>query len=75
MDYLENKYDPTHVQSLLNKASFLDPRFCDMYLDGGVKDGVKPMIPEEGELLLTSVNMSESVSEESTASKPPPPKK
>ncbi len=34
-----------------------------MYLDGGVKDGVKPMIPEEGELLLTSVNMSESVSE------------
>ena len=58
MEYLVNKYEPTDVQNILNKASYLDPRFCDMYLDDDAKDTVKQMVTEEGEVLLSSLNLS-----------------
>ena len=58
-----NKYEPTDVQNILNKASYLDPRFCDMYLDDDAKDTVKQMVTEEGEVLLSSLNLSVSDSE------------
>ena len=74
MEYLVNKYEPTDVQNILNKASYLDPRFCDMYLDDDAKDTVIQMVTEEGEVLLSSLNLSVSDSEHS-ASKPPLPKK
>ena len=46
------------MQNILNKASYLDPRFCDMYLDDDAKDTVKQMVTEEGEVLLSSLNLS-----------------
>ena len=63
MEYLVNKYEPTDMQNILNKASYLDPRFCDMYLDDDAKDTVKQMATEEGEVLLSSLNLSVSDSE------------
>ena len=74
MEYLVNKYEPTDMQNILNQAGYLDPWFCDMYLDDDAKDTVKQMVTEEGEVLLSSLKLSVSDSEHA-ASKPPPPKK
>ena len=46
LEYVENKYDSSDVQVLLSKASYLDPRFCDSYLDD--KEAVTDMILDEG---------------------------
>ncbi len=75
MEYLVDKYEPADIQNLLNKASYLDPRFCDVYLSDDARKLVKQMIIEEGGLLLSRLNSSESVSEECAPSNPPPSKK
>lgn len=75
MGYLVNKYEPADIQNLLNKASFLDPRFCCMYLNDDAKELVKQMVTDEGELLLSGLKSSESVSEEHAPCNPPPSKK
>ncbi len=56
MEYLVDKYEPAGIQNLLNKASYLDPRFCDVYLSDDAKELVKQMIIEEGGLLLSRLN-------------------
>ena len=64
MDYMEKKYESNELQSLLNKASYLDPRFCNTYIDDLEKDDVKQMIAEEGVLLIENGNPEPAPSDE-----------
>lgn len=56
MNYMEKKYESDELQSLRNKASYIDLRFCSTYIDDSEKDDVKQMIAEEGVLLIENSN-------------------
>ena len=44
LGYMEDKYNSLEIQKLLNITSYLDPRFCDMYIDETERDAVKSKI-------------------------------
>ncbi len=52
IEYLVDKYEPADIQNLLNRASYLDPRFCDVYLSDDARKLVKQMIIDEEGLLM-----------------------
>ena len=57
MEYMKEKYHPSDTRLLIDKASYIDPRFYDMYLDD--KERVKQIICEEGVGLLRMSNSEE----------------
>lgn len=63
--YMEDKYEPDKVKSLLNIASFLDPRFCTSYIDN--KDDVIDKITDEGVDILFQIEDAQSRSCSSTS--------
>lgn len=58
-EYIKEKYQPSDTRLLIDKASYNDPQFCDIYLDN--KEMVKQIICEEGVKILR-MNNSEEVS-------------
>ena len=51
---MKEKYHPSNTRLLMDKASYANPRFCDMYIDD--KERVKQIVCEEGVRLLRMSN-------------------
>ena len=77
-DYLQDKYSDPNTISLLNIASFLDPRFKKEYMDEVYKDEIERCIFDEGKAIASKLKESlptTSQAENTQSATPPPPKK
>ena len=70
LQYINQKYEPDNIKTLLNLASFLDPRFCTSYIDDIDKDEVIDGILDEGSELLVQKEQMECTMDHSSSPGP-----
>lgn len=60
--YMEDKYEPEDIKTLVNVTSYLDPRFCTTYIDDISTEEIRERILDEGVLIAESLNQTSCVS-------------